>query len=191
MNNFGIVSPSGERMLDALPSLYEDIYEMRVLMETDGQEMDLMTSKIKEVLDQSTIDLATWGLDYWEYFLGIKTESGKPLDQRRSVIKSKIRGTGTVTLSLLKRVAEAYDNGQVEVTEDAANYKVIIKFVSTHGIPTNLADIEKALLDIMPAHLVIEFVFSYLSWGAFDTHGFTWESLSAMNYTWDQLERLA
>ncbi|GGI44375.1 hypothetical protein GCM10008018_06790 [Paenibacillus marchantiophytorum] len=191
MSNFDIVSQSGERMLNALPSLYEDVYEMRVLMETDGQEMDLMTSKIKEVLDQSTIDLATWGLDYWECFLGIKTESGKPLDQRRSVIKSKIRGTGTVTLSLLKRVAEAYDNGQVDVTEESSNYKVIIKFVSTHGVPANLADIEKALLDIMPAHLVIEFVFSYLSWGAFDTHRFTWGSLSAMNYTWDQLERLA
>ncbi|MEC0232265.1 putative phage tail protein [Paenibacillus alba] len=190
MADYVIVSPTGQRMLKVLPDLYEKVYETRVLMETEGQELDEVGARITDVFDQAVVDRATWGLASWEGFLGIKTDASKPYDQRRSVINSKVRGTGTVTLALLKRVAEAYDNGQVEVTADPANYKVIIKFISSHGVPANLTDIETALLDIMPAHLAINFVFTYMTWTALDAHAFTWGSLSANDYTWKQFESL-
>lgn len=177
-------------MLDALPDLYEEVYESRVLMATEGQEIDDLTTNIADTLEQSNVNKATWGLARWEAVLGIQTDAAKPYDQRRSVIKSKLRGTGTVTASLIKRVAEAYNNGTVDVTEINSLYKIHITFVSNHGVPENLTDIEEAIKDILPAHLAIDFVFTYMNWSAFDAKGFTWGSLTANNYTWDQLERL-
>lgn len=190
MNDYIITSPAGQRMLEALPDLYEEVYEARVLMATEGQELDDLTTNIADSLDQAFVERATWGIVHWEAVLGIQTDTAKPYEQRRSVIKSKVRGTGTVTVKLVKRVAEAYDNGVVEVTEDNPNYTVKIKFISNHGVPVNLDDIEKALSDIIPAHLAIIFEFTYMTWGALDAKGLTWGSLSINNYTWDQFERL-
>jgi uncharacterized protein YmfQ (DUF2313 family) len=190
MSDYFITSPFGQRMLEALPDLYEEVYEARVLMAAEGQEIDDIATNIADALDQAYVDRATWGLAYWEQVLGIQTDTAKPYDQRRSVIKSKVRGTGTVTVTLLKRVAEAYDNGEVEVIQDNPNYEVKIKFVSNHGVPANLNDIEKALSDIIPAHLAIIFEFTYMTWGALDAKVLLWGSLSVNNYTWDQFERL-
>ncbi|MCL6615562.1 MAG: YmfQ family protein, partial [Anoxybacillus ayderensis] len=73
-----------------------------------------------------------------------------------------LRGIGTVTVALIKNVAESWYNGEVEVTEQPSLYTVKIKFVSKLGVPSNLADIQNALREIIPAHLAINFEFSYL-----------------------------
>lgn len=177
-------------MFESLPDLYEEVYESRVLMTTEGQEIDDLTTNIADALDQAFIEKATWGLVQWETVLGIQTDTAKPYDQRRSVIKSKVRGTGTVTVTLFKRVAEAYDNGEVEVIQDNPNYEVKIKFVSNHGVPANLDDIKMALSDIIPAHLAIIFEFTYMTWSVLDSKAFTWGTLSVNNYTWAQFESL-
>lgn len=150
-------------MLEALPGLYEDIYEARVIMQTEGIEIDEITSNLGDVLDQAIVDKATWGLVNWENFLGIQTDIVKPYDQRRSVIKSKIRGTGTVTVTLLKNVASSYENGAIEVTQQPSLYQFTVKFIDTLGAPTNLDDLKQAIEVIKPAHLAIVYLFRYLT----------------------------
>lgn len=163
MSDYVISSPAGQRMLEALPDLYEEVYETRVLMAIEGKEIDDLTTNIADAFDQAYVDRATWGLAHWETVLGIQTDAAKPYDQRRSVIKSKIRGTGTVTLTLLKRVAEAYDNGTVEVTQQAALYQFTVRFVGTLGLPPNIDDLKASIESIKPAHLDVVYSFRYLS----------------------------
>jgi hypothetical protein len=149
-------------MYDYLPSYYEDIREARAIIDAESAQFEQLYADIADVLAQFFVDTATWGLANWERICGIPTDESKPIDQRRSVIKSKLRGIGTVTVDLIKNVAEAYYNGQVEVTEQPSLYTVKIKFVSKLGVPPNLADIQNALREIIPAHLAIDFEFSYL-----------------------------
>ncbi|RLQ08638.1 YmfQ family protein [Geobacillus sp. FSL K6-0789] len=145
-----------------LPDYYQNIREFQTLIGTEGEEFEQLNVTIDEVLKQFYVDTATWGLANWERICGIPTDESKPIDQRRSVIKSKLRGIGTVTVELVKNVAEAYYNGQVEVIEQPSLYTVKIKFVSKLGVPPNLTDIQNALREIIPAHLAINFEFSYL-----------------------------
>ncbi|MCQ5366081.1 YmfQ family protein [Anoxybacillus salavatliensis] len=145
-----------------LPNYYDNIREFQELISAEEEEIGLLQNDIDELLEQFHIDTATWGLSYWERICGIPVDESKPIDQRRSVIKSELRGIGTVTVELVKNVAEAYYNGQVEVTEQPSIYTVKIKFVSKLGVPPNLADIQNALREIIPAHLAINFEFSYL-----------------------------
>ena len=145
-----------------LPNYYDNIREFQELISAEEEEIGLLQNDIDELLEQFHIDTATWGLSYWEGICGIPVDESKPIDHRRSVIKSKLRGIGTVTVGLVKNVAEAYYNGQVEVTEQPSIYTVKIKFVSKLGVPPNLADIQNALREIIPAHLAINFEFSYL-----------------------------
>lgn len=150
-------------MMDYLPRYYSDSKIVNNLIAREAAEIQTATDEIADVLNQFFIDTATWGLAYWERICGIKTDLTKPYADRRAVIKSKLRGIGTVTVDLIKTVADSYTNGQVQVTEDNANYTVIVKFTSQYGIPPNLDDCKNALREIIPAHLAINYEFKYFT----------------------------
>lgn len=175
-------------MIENLPDYFQNIYEAQLIMQTEGTEIDELTESIDEVLNQRFVDTSTWGLDEWEKEFGIKRDPSKPISQRRSVIKSKIRGVGTVTVQLIKNVAEAYDGGTVDVTEVPAEYKFVITFIDTRGTPPNLDDLKAAINEIKPAHLAVEYEFTYLRWEEFDTNPVTWDELDAQNLNWDEFE---
>jgi uncharacterized protein YmfQ (DUF2313 family) len=149
-------------MIGYLPGYYSLYKEMRYMIQAEGLEIDDLQQKLNETFDQHFVDTATWGLGRWETELGIKTKAGQPDDERRSVIKSRLRGVGTVTVTLMKSVAEAYDRGSIEVTEQPASYQFTIKFIDTLGAPPNIDDLKDAIEDIKPAHLNVIYEYKYL-----------------------------
>lgn len=179
---------SARLMLDALPKYYDESKIVVNLMEQEGAEIDLLHGRIQDVLNQFFIDKATWGLDYWETVCGIPVNRNKPDDQRISVIKSKLRGAGTVTLATIKNVVDSFENGEISVQENFGNYEVIITFIGKRGVPPNLKDVEQAVREIMPAHLGILFKFTYLTWNELDAANLTWDALEALGMDWDHLE---
>ncbi|WP_313429702.1 YmfQ family protein [Siminovitchia terrae] len=152
---------SSAEMLELIPYELRKSPQYKAIFEAEGKQFDRIEFNISDILDQTFIDTATWGLEIQEKELGIKTELGKPIEERRSVVKSKKRGMGTVTVDLVKSVTEAYYGGEVEVYEIPGAYLINIKFVSSLGVPSNLTDVENSLREIIPAHLGIEFKFSY------------------------------
>ncbi|MDQ0412734.1 putative phage tail protein [Mesobacillus stamsii] len=143
-----------------LPRFYDQIKDFSELVNADALVLTDLQNSVDDVLDQLFIEKTTWGLDRWEEFFGIYPDSSKPIDQRRSVLKSKIRGAGVTTVSLVKDVAESWYNGEIEVIEMPE--KVEIKFTSNYGVPANLQDVKNALREIVPAHLLIEYVFLFI-----------------------------
>lgn len=143
-----------------LPRFYDDIRDFQELLKVEAKELAAIDSQMNEVVDQLFIETATWGLARWEKIFGILADESKPIEQRRSVLKSKIRGAGVTTVALVKEVAESWYNGEIEVAEESG--RVAIKFHSNYGVPSNLSDVEKALREIIPAHLLIEYLFTYL-----------------------------
>jgi uncharacterized protein YmfQ (DUF2313 family) len=150
-------------LMSYLPPYYLEYLEMTELMESEGVELTDLSQSVQDVLDQFFVDTATYSLDQWEYELGIPTDLSKPNADRRSVIKSKLRGSGTVTVSLMQNVASAYDRGQIEVTEQPALFQFTVRFVDTLGAPPNLNDLKAAIEAIKPAHLAVVFAFKYLT----------------------------
>ncbi|WP_248930143.1 YmfQ family protein [Paenibacillus hamazuiensis] len=171
-----------------LPWYYDNSYEMKELMSTEGLEFDALFTASESVFDQHFVESATWGLDRWESELAIPTNPQKPYAERRSVIISKLRGTGTVTVAQIKNVAEAFDGGTVDVVEKLDEYKFYIKFIDTRGIPSNLNDLKKLIDDIKPAHLSVEYLFTYFIWNELDYMRWTWDALDEIRLTWDQIE---
>lgn len=174
-------------MYDYMPSEYEDIRESRAIVHAESTELENLNSEISDVLDQFFVDTATWGLANWEALCGLPTDESKPIDQRRSVIKSKLRGVGTVTVSLIKNVAESWYGGDVEVMETPAQYLITISFVSTYGVPSNLIDIENALREIIPAHLQLQFEFRYVTYEALKASYANYDAVTTIGFTYDQL----
>ncbi|MBO8169360.1 MAG: YmfQ family protein [Thermoanaerobacteraceae bacterium] len=146
-----------------LPYHYQESRVMKAIAEAQGSEVSSLYATLDEILKQFYVETATdWGLDLWEEMLGLKSYAGKPVEQRSSRIISKLRGIGTVTISLIKNVAESYVNGTVEVNEDNTNYSFTVKFVDNLGVPPNLEDLMEAIEEIKPAHLEVKYEYKYL-----------------------------
>lgn len=157
-----LTSPRGREMFSYLPGYYETSRVIQTDMNAKGTEMDQLFAALDETLQQFFVSTATWGLDRWERELGITVDLAKPLDQRRAVVQSKLRGSGKFSGRLVKNVAEAYDGGSVDVTFEPAAWSFTIKFIDTVGIPPNLDDLKAAIEEIKPAHMAVEFAFNYM-----------------------------
>ncbi|MEK3733687.1 MULTISPECIES: YmfQ family protein [Paenibacillus] len=152
-----------EAWLNYLPSYYHGIREMKAIANTEGAELDQLTRDMEDLIDQYYPETATWSLSRYEQDLNIPVHLSKPLEQRRSVVISKMRGSGKVSASMLKNVAQAYERGSIEVTVQPAEYKVTIHFRDTVGLPPNLGDLKAAMEEIKPAHMMVEYALRYLT----------------------------
>ena len=64
----------------------------------------------------------------------------------------------------------------------------MITFNDVMGIPPNLRDFEDAITEVMPAHLLVNFIYRYLTWDMYESYNRTWDAWDALNLTWDELE---
>jgi len=136
---------------------------------------------IADLQKQLNIDTATWGLSIYEKELGIFVDNTKPLSERRSRIKAKLRGVGKVDAALIKITISSWTGGLVDV--EFINSKIIIKFIDVIGIPENMSDVQAIIEEIKPAHLAVlyEFIFNTYNTLAQFTHDYL------SQYTHDQL----
>lgn len=144
-----------------LPSYYYESNEVVSIQDSIEKQYEILEQCKEDLINQLFVNTATWGLSYWEKRFGIDVDITKSYEYRRSRLKSKMRGMGTVTNSLIKNVANSFDNGTVDVIEGLNNL-LTIKFIDRTGTPPNLLDLKFAINEIKPAHLAVLYEFAYL-----------------------------
>lgn len=174
-------------LITYIPSYYYNSKVVEEIIKVDAGELELLNENVRDVLNQFFVERASWGLETWERIVGVPAgDEDLTLEQRRSIVKSKLRGLGAVTATMIKSVAESFENGEVDVTEKPENYEIIITFVGKRGIPNNLEGIKSAIYDIIPAHLGAKFILTYLYFDDLENNGLIWNV--ADTYEWDSLE---
>lgn len=146
-------------MKNYLSSAIRDSKVFQEIYRVQGIEIDILDSSIRELDEQLNIDKATWSLPIYEKELGISIDSNKNIDERRSVIKSKWRGTGKLDDEMIKRVVDSFTGGEVEILFDG---RIIVQFTGSYGTPPNMEDVFSAVDDIKPAHLAVLYYYMYL-----------------------------
>ena len=141
---------------------------------------------IDDLLKQRFIDTATWGLSYWEEEYGIKTNLNLTYEERREIVKAKMRGQGICSKEMLKNVCEAFSGGEVNILENTAPYTFTIQFTGVKGIPRNMQGLKEAINDIKPAHMLYDFKYTYTNWDYLDNKNLSFNNAELL--TWDELE---
>lgn len=78
-------------------------------------------------------------------------------------------------------------NATVEETEQ---YGVVnVRFPDTVGEPEDFSRLKSILLDLLPCHLQVEFVFRFLTWAECEAQGFTWGYVEAQGWDWTAFEK--
>lgn len=116
-----------------------------------------------EMIDQLQPESATYSLSRWENDYCLDNKDNYTTEYRRNIIVARMNGTGTCTKEFIKNVALSYGNGEIEVIEPTTegDYTLIIKFAGTKGIPPNLEDFKHTIEEIIPAHMVAAYQFTY------------------------------
>lgn len=168
------------------PPFFRGIREIAAAYQAQGYEAGRLQYALEDMLRQSSIVTATWGLSRWEGTYGIATNLALTYEQRREILMAKLRGQGTTTRQMIEDTAAAFSGGEVHVTENNQGHYFTIQFVGIKGIPRNMQAFISMLEDIKPAHLAYVFEYRYTVWG--ELGPYAWGSLKGM--AWEGIRTL-
>lgn len=153
----------------------------------ENYTVELENNMIK-TLNQLVLETATDLLSRLEKILGITTDVNKSYKLRRESIKARLSTIGTATKQMMVDTIKSYNNGEITITEDTANYKLIVTFISHVGVPKNMKSLKDDIDSIKPAHLVIEYNYLYNAWDMLISANHTWEYYTGQNKTWEEMK---
>lgn len=178
------INSNKPKLLEYLPHFLRGVLEFKEWDNFSGYEISKLNLDIKDIIAQCFIDTATWGLNLWEEQIGVSTDINKSYEERREIIKARLRGSGTVTKKMIKETAVAFSGGDVDIIEHTESYSFTVRFVGVKGIPKNMAAFIEMINTIKPAHLDYDIKYTYTIWN--DVKSKAWSNLS--NKTWNELK---
>ena len=166
-----------------MPGYYRKSKVMTQLCKSIENEFERLKSKTTLTENQFFVILSDKDIKYHEEDVGLVPDTSASIDTRRGRVLSKLRGTGTVTKTMMKNVAKSFINGDIEIIEYPSKYYFAVKFTSKTGVPYNLEDIKSMIEEIKPAHLAVEYIFTYRLWQDILDEIQIWTA--AKNYSWE------
>ena len=171
--------------MNNLPVCYRKSKVMNELFRSIELEYARLENEVKLTENQFFVILADKNIQNHEQDVGVSPDDTADLETRRGRVLSKLRGTGTVTKTMMKNVAASFVNGDIEITEYPSRYMFSVAFTSKQGIPYNLQDIKDMIEEIKPAHLAVEYIFTYRLWEDVKNDLQNWTMVKP--YTWEEL----
>ena len=175
-------------MLNLLPEVYHQNDIIINLQNAIYLEYNKLFLEITGLGEQSFIDQATWSLNFWEKMFGIQSDISTNINDRRSMIKSKLSANGTTTTQMIKKICKDYVSQDVDIIENFGQCVIIIKFTGFIGVPPNSDSLKAALLELIPCHLALEFKFVFNTWKDIEDINLTWTEAMSLGLTWEDLE---
>ena len=168
------------QLIEHMPRHYINATSIKDITSPIDLENEYQGNLVLEITNQFIVKTATYTLDRYEQQYGLAINPNISIEERRSRIKAKMRSIGAVTESMLRNLISAWTNASVDIIVDYVNFTVTIKFTSGIGIPTAIQDVFNALNAVLPAHLILIFVFKYRRYE--ELTGMTNQQLSAFTH---------
>ena len=170
-------------MLEKMPGYFRKSKVMNDLIHSIENEFERLKQETILTENQFFVILSDRGIKNHEEDVGLVPDASADIETRRGRVLSKLRGTGTVTKTMMKNVAASFVNGDIEIIEYPSEYCFAVKFTSKTGVPYNIADIQAMIEEIKPAHLAVEYIFTYRLWQDILDEIQIWTT--AKNYSWE------
>jgi hypothetical protein len=159
-------------------------------LEAIGAELDRLELALDRVQKEMLLTTAEEeGLALIEELL---VHCPQPLDlaHRRAALAALLRiGGDSYTLEAINdNLAGCGLNAKVSETDELG--VVEVRFPEVPGIPDGFAEMSQIIEDIIPCHLLIRYVYWYITWEMVGEKFRTWGALEQAGLTWEALEKL-
>lgn len=148
-------------LLAHMPEYYYTSDLTKNILTATANEFNRFLINCDQTQKELRIYSAENSLDQYEKDFVLPVSNNYETSYRISKIISKLRGQGIITVERIKDIAEAYSNGKVEVSKIPSEFRLIITFVGTKGIPPNLDDLKNILNSLKAGDWIIEYKFRY------------------------------
>ncbi|WP_156939940.1 putative phage tail protein [Clostridium lundense] len=142
-------------MMDFLQNYFKDTSSFKAVVNIGESQFKKLDNFIDDCINQLYVETATWGLDFWDKYAGIKTSSFE-IQERRKRINAKISSLKPLTSSLKAVIYDAKIG-----FKSSFLFQVTIKSEEQFGDIVNFIfeqiDLRK------PAHISYELVLDYFS----------------------------
>ena len=127
------------------------------------------------------------GLRWWEALFA-HAPAAETAAARREAIAALARiGADSFTLSAINDTICGCGIRALALERGEERIRVI--FPQTVGEPADYERIQRIILDILPAHLEVEFYLRFITWAECEERGYTWAMLESEGHTFRSFER--
>ena len=157
-------------------------------LESVGQALDGCFGDLEQLQQEMVVLTAhDQGLSCVEKLLGVRP-AAPDTEHRREALAALLRiGGDSFTLAAINdTISGCGVNARVEETDQAGTVEV--SFPQVPGIPPNFEEIRVIIEDIIPAHLIIQYHYWYLTWQQLEQKFSCWQDIEDKNLTWYGLE---
>ena len=121
---------------------------------------DTQREQMFDITQQLFPGSMTWALAIEERDAGLPSTG--TLEERRTALIARWRGSGKCDVDLIQRVCDSWKNGEISV--GFAKGVIVLTFVGAYGVPeaAELAALQDAVEHTIPCHLAVSYLYRYL-----------------------------
>ena len=149
-----------DNMLRSLPVAYRTDKWVCDLLAAIQSLDDTQREQMLDITQQLFPASMTWALAIEERDAGLASTG--TLEERRTALIARWRGSGKCDVDLIQRVCDSWKNGEISV--GFAEGVIVLTFVGAYGVPeaAELAALQDAVEHTIPCHLAVSYLYRYL-----------------------------
>jgi len=176
-----------DRLINNLHKIFREDPYIIEQMGANAVEFDAIEALLQRIYNNLSFDtMDGFGSALVANQLGVKLNPNLTQEEQNSLLEARWKTSGKSDLALLQNICDSWRNGSVDV--DFENGTIQITFIGIGGIPTDLVSLQDAIDKAKPAHLLVDYIFTFLTWNMLESYGWTWDDLESQNLTWNELE---
>lgn len=159
-------------------------------LEAQGQALDGVETELDELVREADLTTAEdWGLKQ-AASLFTRRPVAADAKRMRTALAALLRiGGDSFTLEAINdTISGCGVHARVDETDTPG--MVEVSFPDIPGIPEGFEEISRIIEDILPAHLLIQYVYWYITWEELERKISCWQDIEDRALTWKQLETL-
>ena len=159
-------------------------------LDAQGETLDLVEGVLEEIQQEMLVCTAEGrGLEAIESLLARRPVTDR-LEERRAALAALLRiGGDSFTLKAINDNLKGCGINAVAGETDTPG-KVTVHFPNVPGIPDGIEEMKAIIESILPAHVLIEYVYWYVTWALMEEKFHTWGDIEAIGPTWEELEKM-
>ena len=170
-----------------LPVILRDIAEYDALSRAETPFVAELEEATNRIIDESFLStMSETRLAEWENALGI-IPSNTSVEQRRSVVLSRFRGTGKLNGTLIQAMVNAFTGGTAKVAFADGILKVSVAPPSSSFGDFSVDALTEELYKRKPAHILLNVELAYITWGQLMDAMDNWEDIKDYFTDWNQV----
>ncbi|MCI8870517.1 MAG: DUF2313 domain-containing protein [Lawsonibacter sp.] len=157
-------------------------------LDAQGLALDRVEALLDENLREADLTAAeSWGLEKILGLLACRPAASTPKRMREALAALLRIGGDSFTLEAINDTISGC-GVRARVDETGTPGEVEVSFPNIPGIPDGFEEISRIIEDILPAHLLIRYVYWYVTWAYLEGVISCWKEIEDRKLNWKQLE---